>query len=43
MRGHLDLFSALSGVPMAAKKLFKLNPENLKKLNQQMIDLEYAY
>jgi hypothetical protein len=29
--GGIGLFSALSGVPMAVKKLFKLNPENLKK------------
>jgi hypothetical protein len=38
--GAFGLFSALSGVPMAVKKLFKLNPENLKKINQQMIDLD---
>jgi hypothetical protein len=36
--GAFGLFSVLSGVPLAAKKFFKLNPENLKKLNQQIID-----
>jgi hypothetical protein len=36
--GSFGIFAAFSGVPLAVKKFFKLNPQNLEKLNKQIIE-----